>query len=192
MASRSRSWVSSKCLTKQPGHCSEAAMEHFINTDLSSSSVKGAVKGGFMNTRAALKSCPLACWQGSASFRSFGMFQNSCRTVLMPWQVISILTFACIDLFVWFRFSLTIQKQHLEQLVIAGQKYWLGTPFNDVIEFLSLAQIQMEYLWRVKRITNKPATYETNFNCDFWIAVKENRFSMRRSWEMRFMVWICS
>ena len=109
MASRSRSWVSSKCLTKQPGHCSEAAMEHFINTDLSSSSVRGAVKGGFMNTtRAALKSCPLACWQGSASFRCFGMFQNSCRTVLMPWQVISILTFACIDLFVWLRFSLTI------------------------------------------------------------------------------------
>ena len=76
MASRSRSWVSSKCLTKQPGHCSEAAMEHFINTDLSSSSVKGAVKGGFMNTRAALKSCPLACWQGSASFRCLGMFQK--------------------------------------------------------------------------------------------------------------------
>ena len=145
MASRSRSWVSSKCLTKQPGHCSEAAMEHFINTDLSSSSVKGAVKGGFMNTRAALKSCPLACWHGLAPFRCLGMFQNLWRTVWCP-DRFYLSRHLHASFFVWFRLILTIWREHLGQLVFAGQKEWLGISTINVIEFLCLAPDSIKFL----------------------------------------------
>ena len=73
-----------------------------------------------------------------------------------------------------------VQSDHLKVTSRTTRNCWSKIltrhPFQWCDWVLSLAQIQMEYLWWVNRITNKPATYGINLNCDFWIVVKENRF----------------
>ena len=77
-------------------------MEHFINTDLSSSSVKGAVsseggsEGWVYEHQGGTQELPACMLAGVGIISLFGDVSESLENSLIPRQVLSIPTLACI------------------------------------------------------------------------------------------------